>query len=110
MEDLEVKAKWLLTGFYGEAETSKRCHTWQLLSDLCKLHWLVVGDFKEILFFHEKGGRQRFERQMCHFWEALDSCNLHDMKISSDGYTWSNRHETITYTKERPNRSMANPT
>lgn len=34
VEDIEAKSKWLLTSFYREAETSKRRHTWQLLSYL----------------------------------------------------------------------------
>lgn len=40
----------------------------------------------------------------------MDSCNLHDLGYSRDCYTWSNRYENITYTKERLDRLVANPT
>lgn len=47
---------------------------------------------------------------MYNFREALDNNNLHDLGYFSDYFTWSNMHDNITYTKDRLDKSVANPT
>ncbi|XP_042968657.1 uncharacterized protein LOC122301395 [Carya illinoinensis] len=43
------------------------------------------------------------------FREALDQCQLYDLGFRGDMYTWSDKHEDDTYTKERLDRVVANP-
>lgn len=104
--------KWLFTSFYGEPKTLQRSRIWILLRSLKPNHLvpsLVIWDFNEILYHTEKeGGRQRNETLICNFRETLDDCNSGDLGHSGDPFTWSNKHETFTYTKERLNKAVAN--
>ena len=44
--------------------------------------WLVLGDFNEILYNHEKdGGRPRTQRQLQAFHDALSACQLSDLGL-----------------------------
>lgn len=59
----EDHRSWLFVGFYGNLDTNLWRHLWELLIRLntggTKL-WLCNGDFKEILYAHEKhGGNMR---------------------------------------------------
>lgn len=52
-------ASWHFTGFYGNPVESERYISWDLLRTLAignGCPWLVIGDFNEILFSHEKLG------------------------------------------------------
>lgn len=106
------KERWLLTGFYGNPETSMREEAWQLLGflkPLASCGWCVIGDFNEILTHDEKwGGRSRPEKQMSRFREVLEEGGLFDLGWRGDKYTWSNKHEDETFTKERLDRAVVN--
>lgn len=58
-------------------------YSWDLLRELsegCDLPWLVLGDFNEIMFSHEKqGGQIRDARNMEQFGNALEDCDLFDV-------------------------------
>lgn len=46
-----------LTGFYGEPKWEDRSLTWNYNLYLqASLPWVVIGDFNEILYSHEKEG------------------------------------------------------
>ena len=50
---------------------------------------MVLGDFNEILFHHEKeGGRPREQRHLQAFSDALADCALSDMGYVGDKFTW----------------------
>lgn len=64
-----------------------------------------MGDFNEILHSSKKmGGRSKSEKQMQGFQEALVNGNLIDLGHSGDFFTWSNKQEDDTFTKERLDR------
>lgn len=72
--------------------------TWGYLRDLYRhnnLPWIVIGDFNEILYSHEKeGGAPRPVRMMQDFRDALVDCELEDMGFRGDQFTWRRRlHE-----------------
>ncbi|XP_042948632.1 uncharacterized protein LOC122281317 [Carya illinoinensis] len=53
------KAPWLITGFYGHPNTTKRSETWLLLREFVlttNVPWLCFGDFNEITIIDEKHG------------------------------------------------------
>ncbi|XP_035544552.1 uncharacterized protein LOC118347963 [Juglans regia] len=103
---------WLLTGFYGNPDASKREKSWELLKELKPqegIAWCVVGDFNEIISQDEKvGGRERSEGQMTRFREGLEWAGLYDMGWIGNKFTWSNGHEDHTFIKERLDRGVAN--
>ncbi|KAA3471267.1 Endonuclease/exonuclease/phosphatase [Gossypium australe] len=77
---------WRFTGFYGAPVENERKDSWNLLRHLkrgCNKPWLILGDFNEIIYSHEKQrGRIREERQMNAFGEALEECELNDLGFS----------------------------
>lgn len=57
----EYHVKSLLTSFYAKPIISKRNNSWSLLDDLKLTNlcpWMVVGDFKEMIFHYDKIGRK----------------------------------------------------
>lgn len=68
------------------------------------LPWLVLGDFNEILFHHEKeGGRTRPQGHLQAFHDALMDCGLEDVGYEGDLFTW--RRGKV---RERLDRGVAN--
>ncbi|KAG2707872.1 hypothetical protein I3760_05G166100 [Carya illinoinensis] len=76
----------------------------------CEEGWGVIGDFNEILFNDEKvGGNTRNENLMRSFRNTLEEGNLFDLGWKRNKFTWCNRHEDESFTKERLDRALANP-
>lgn len=97
---------WRLTGIYGEPRWEDKYKTWDKmreLKDTSNLPWVIVGDFNEILFSHEKeGGNPRPQVYMQAFRDALTHCELEVVGFSGDGFTW--KHGRI---RERLDRVVA---
>lgn len=102
----------MLTDFYGELDSSKMDEAWNLLAALKPIEdhgWCVICDFNEILTHDERrGGNSRQERQMVRFKEALEKGELFDLGWKMDNFTWRNKHEDYSFTKERLDRAIAN--
>jgi hypothetical protein len=84
--------EWRLTGIYGEPRWQDKYKTWDKLHEL-KVHndlpWMVIGDFDEIAFSHEKdGGNDRPPTYMQAFRDALGDCDLEHLGFSGDPSTW----------------------
>jgi hypothetical protein len=98
---------WRLTGIYGEPRWEDKYKTWDKLRELNGQHnlpWVVLGDFNEILFSHEKeGGNPRPHGYMQAFRDALSDCELEDLGYLGDPFTW--RRGRI---RERLDRVVAN--
>ncbi|CAL5438392.1 unnamed protein product [Camellia sinensis] len=89
-----IDIHWRLAGFYGNPNASKSRDSWELLRRLAPLSvnpWLVLGDFNEVLFSHEKLGMHTRNRAL----------------IDMPKFTWcNNRH--LELIKERLDRAFAN--
>ena len=98
---------WRLTCIYGEPRWEDKHKTWDKLRELKDdqhLPWVVIGDFNEILFSHEKdGGNPRPQHYMQAFRDALSDCELEDIGFSGDTFTW--KRGCI---KERLDRAVVN--
>ncbi|KAL0287743.1 UNVERIFIED_CONTAM: hypothetical protein Scaly_2755900 [Sesamum calycinum] len=93
-------------------ETTKRTHTWQLLSQLhgqSHRAWLYVRDFNEILDQSEMmGGSPRPTWQIQNFQQVLNRCALSDLGFSGPPFTWCNCHTSPSTLHERLDRACAN--
>jgi hypothetical protein len=98
---------WRLIGIYGEPRWDDKYKTWDKLRELNANHnlpWVVIGDFNEIMFSHEKeGGNPRPNSFMQAFQDALTDCELEDLGYSGDSYTWKRGR-----IRERLDRAVAN--
>jgi hypothetical protein len=98
---------WRLTGIYGEPKWEDKFKTWDKLRELSvsqNLPWIVIGDFNEILFSHEKeGGNPRPLSCMQAFQDALTDCELEDLGYSGNNFTWKRGR-----IRERLDRAVAN--
>ncbi|XP_074299994.1 uncharacterized protein LOC141631194 [Silene latifolia] len=101
---------WRLTGFYGRSKQEDKWRSWQLLRELkplSNLPWVVIGDFNEILYEHEKsGGTPRKQSVMDAFREAMDECGLIDIGFCGSPYTWWNRRGEPNAVFERLDRAL----
>jgi hypothetical protein len=97
---------WRLTGIYGEPRWEDKYKTWDKIRELknnSNLPWILLGDFNEILFSHEKeGGNPRPHNFMQAFQDVLSDCGLEDIGYSGDMFTW--RRGRI---RERLDRAVA---
>ena len=98
---------WLLTGFYGHPDHSKRLLSWELLHRIKEIApgpWLCVGDFNEICCNREKvGGNMRSDVSIARFRRAIDDCNLMDFGNTKGEMTWYGRG-----VMERLDRALCN--
>lgn len=66
MTDPRINATWLFIGVCRKSETGKHHIIWDLLQALKpndNTHWLVMGDFNEILYsFENVAGLSRSEK------------------------------------------------
>jgi hypothetical protein len=69
------------------------------------LPWVMMGEFNEILYLHEKeGGNPRSQQYMSAFREALLDCKLEDLGFIGDNFTWHRGR-----IREHLDRAVANP-
>ncbi|KAL0325207.1 UNVERIFIED_CONTAM: hypothetical protein Sradi_5090000 [Sesamum radiatum] len=105
---------WRFTGFYDDADTSRRKIGWRKLTELSKqvegVQWLFPGDFNEVLYQHEKTGIPRPLWQLNDFQRTLAECNLNDIFFQGTKYTWCNRRQAKETVRARLDRACANPT
>jgi hypothetical protein len=97
---------WRFTGIYGEPRWEDKYKTWDRIRELknnSSLPWIILGDFNEILFSHEKdGGNPRPQGYMQAFRDTLSDCALEDIGFSGDQFTWKRRR-----IRERLDRAVA---
>jgi hypothetical protein len=74
------------------------------------MKWLVIGDWDEILYNHEKeGGNPRPIHYMLTFRDALIDCGLEDLGYAGDSFTWRRKwSRRILGIRERLDRACAN--
>jgi endonuclease/exonuclease/phosphatase family metal-dependent hydrolase len=74
------------------------------LSLASDMPWLVMGDLNDILYqFEKEGGRSRPAHCMQAFRDAIEDCNLVDMRYIGDKFTWQRGD-----IRERLDRGLAN--
>ena len=80
---------------YGEARTSERYKTWDLLKFIkswSPLPWVCISDFNEVLDGSEHVGvQERSNAQMEGFREAIDVCGLADLGFEGRKWTYEKK-------------------
>jgi exonuclease III len=98
---------WRFTGIYGEPRWEDKYKTWDMMRNLNgnnNLPWLIMGDFNEISFSHEKeGGNPRPQVYMQAFRDAMNDCELEDIGFVGNQFTWKSGR-----IRERLDRALAN--
>lgn len=107
-----VNEEWRFTGFYGSPYVSNKnasrnlSRTWGQDQNH---HWLVSGDFNEIMYsFEKRGGQSREEKRMEAFRKVLEECQLVDVGYTGVWFTWKKGNLQETNIKERLDRGVAN--
>ncbi|KAK6142672.1 hypothetical protein DH2020_023020 [Rehmannia glutinosa] len=104
-------SKWVFIGLYGWADQSEKYLTYDLMKRVCpqsNTPTLYVGDFNEILWFHEKqGGNFKSMGQMEKFRSAIEACNLNDLGYTGYTFTWTNGRSGDNNVQERLDRFLA---
>ncbi|XP_031131888.1 uncharacterized protein LOC116033272 [Ipomoea triloba] len=102
---------WIMTGFYGFPERSRRNAAWDLLRTLAgrsTLPWVVLGDFNDLLFQHEKrGGKTHLDGLLRGFGETLDDCGLIQLPMQGHQFTWGRGKGTQEWMEERLDKVLA---
>lgn len=74
-----------------------------------QLSWLVLGDFNEITYAHEKiGGNKPKEYKMRLYRKKMEKCNLKDLDFIENKFTWFNKRKSKSIF-ERLDRCWASP-
>ncbi|XP_031101919.1 uncharacterized protein LOC116005823 [Ipomoea triloba] len=102
---------WRMTGFCGFPKRSRRNAAWDLLKTLTGrslLPWVVLGDFNDLLFQHEKrGGNPHPDSILCGFGETLDSCGQFQLPMQGHQFTWSRGKGTQEWMEKRLDKVLA---
>lgn len=105
-------AEWRFTGFYDHLDATRREDLWWTLRKLGSVNtlpWLVVGDFNEILWPHEKvGGFARRNSHMVGFKAVLVDASLEDLGFSGSKYTLSKTVAGVYFVQELLDRAVSN--
>jgi hypothetical protein len=105
------KEPWRITGIYGEAQTSERFKTWDMLKFIrssSPLPWVCLGDFNEILHRHEHVGvQERSQAQIEGFREAVDVCGLQDLGYIGNSWTYEKKVARGMFCRVRLDRALA---
>ena len=104
---------WRLTCVYGEAQTSERFKTWNMLKQIKSsnaLPWLCIGDFNEGLHRSEhEGVQERSYAQIEGFREMVDVCGLHDLGYEGRRWTFEKKVVGGSYCRVRLDRALSTP-
>ncbi|XP_019200118.1 PREDICTED: uncharacterized protein LOC109193755 [Ipomoea nil] len=113
--DVEVSSAngkvWRMTCFCGQSDRNMRTESWDLLLTLStrsQLPWIVMGDFNDLLYQHEKrGGNPHRNNLLRWFGEVIDGCALTQLPMSGYRFTWEMGEGTDMWIEERLDKVLA---
>uniref|UniRef100_A0A803P4J5 CCHC-type domain-containing protein n=1 Tax=Cannabis sativa TaxID=3483 RepID=A0A803P4J5_CANSA len=86
----------------------------ELWGDLEKLaasiqeHWIILGDFNEILYANERVGRKAQSNPSQRLRDYMEVCEMTDMKYSRSFFTWNNKQKLDDRIFSKIDRAMVN--
>ncbi|XP_074288047.1 uncharacterized protein LOC141613204 [Silene latifolia] len=103
---------WYYTAVYASPETTKKELLWKDLEDFARTHnrpWLVMGDFNDTRFIHERSGDSECMRRRCNKFNAwFETNNWIDLDYSGPNHTWSRGHSADSRKWARLDRAICN--
>ncbi|XP_019166597.1 PREDICTED: uncharacterized protein LOC109162331 [Ipomoea nil] len=107
--DIEVTIpgfpNWRMTCYYGFPERNRRNESWELLRSLASrsdLPWVVMGDFNDLLYQHEKrGGNPHLSSLLRGFGDTIEDCVLSQMPMEGYQFTWEKGQGTPNWIEEK---------
>ncbi|CAN6305188.1 unnamed protein product [Urochloa humidicola] len=102
---------WRFTCVYGEAQTTERHKTWDMLKFIrasSPLPWVCMGDFNEVLHRSEHTGvQERSHAHIAGFREMVDVCGLYDLGFEGHNWTFEKKVVEGSYCRVRLDRALA---
>ncbi|XP_074300402.1 uncharacterized protein LOC141631661 [Silene latifolia] len=108
---LQFGYAWACSMVYGCKKYSDRRDLWISLIQMkssCMDPLLVMGDFKNFLYFDERIGSAVTSAEIREFQDCVDLCGLYDLIVTGAYYTWNNKQEGECRVSSRIDRVMAN--
>jgi hypothetical protein len=106
------KPHWLLSAVYASPHLDTRLNFWDQLANFASTHnahWVVAGDFNDILSSHEKfSSSPANPKRISAFHNCLNTCNLLDLGFNGPRFTWTNKRDR-GLVMERLDRFFCNP-
>ncbi|XP_074299195.1 uncharacterized protein LOC141630247 [Silene latifolia] len=101
-----------LSMVYGFNKAHEREPLWEDLrgySSCVNGPWMVCGDFNSIMNVGERiGGAAVTRAEMAPMRDAVDFCQLQELKVSGSYYTWNNKHEVSSKVYSKLDRVLVN--
>ena len=112
VKDLSSNASWLMSAIYASPRYAERRLLWDNLSKVAKLHtlhWIIVGDFNEVLLGEDKfRGRPISISRAINLQECLNTCGMINLGFFGPPFTWTNRQPLPHLVQERIDRVFVN--
>ncbi|XP_019157949.1 PREDICTED: uncharacterized protein LOC109154672 [Ipomoea nil] len=113
--DIEVNmssfSRWRMTCYYGYSQRHRRAEAWELIKSFAPrstLPWVMIGDFNDLLFQHEKRGVNPHPNSLLRgFGETIDQCGLTQLPMEGYRFTWEKGKGTPACIEERLDKVLA---
>ncbi|XP_074297978.1 uncharacterized protein LOC141628782 [Silene latifolia] len=103
--------QFMLSVVYGFNEDDQRIDLWAHLKDLHDRYsgpWGICGDFKNVLHYNERIGRDVIWNEIYGFRDCVQYCGLTDIKGQVSFFTWTNKQDPVSRTFSRIDRFLIN--
>ncbi|KAJ1388113.1 Endonuclease/exonuclease/phosphatase [Sesbania bispinosa] len=112
IEDVVEVKSWQATFIYGNPTFQQRRNLW----DNIQAHrtnsarpWIILGDFNELLYHHEKEGLHPQQQvRMNLFRQFVSNSGLMDVELKGCGFTWYSNPRNDFVTREKLDRVLVN--
>uniref|UniRef100_A0A803QPV1 Reverse transcriptase domain-containing protein n=1 Tax=Cannabis sativa TaxID=3483 RepID=A0A803QPV1_CANSA len=102
--------EFYVTYVYALNDKEGRRKLWMDLKELSTCDpWIVLGDFNEILNREERVGDRVHYHKATEFIEVVEKCQLEDVKMSGNFFTWNNKQHGADRIYSKIDRILANP-
>ena len=106
----EGNKEWLCSAVYASLTPSMREGLWQYMMHFrssVNIPWFLVGDFNQILIPSKAKGCTISTSRAASFAHAIDVCDLMDIGLVGNSFTWVRRESGCTSMMKRLDRALA---